>query len=100
MEEINKQVLNENENDKQIYSKFERDEYKWFYDTFPSNQREQIFEIIYSSLFKKGETFKRDESPKRIEDYIQQKDDNYFKKTRKEIIKSFRAEKTELNKRL
>ena len=100
MEEINKQVLNENENDKQIYSKFERDEYKWFYDTFPSNQREQIFEIIYSSLFKKGETFKRDESPKRIEDYIQQKDDNYFKKTRKEIIKSFRAEETELNKRL
>ena len=42
-------------------------EYEWFFKTFNSEKRSEIFEIIYNFLFIKSGTLEMRNSPKKLE---------------------------------
>ena len=90
-------------------------DYKWFFEAFDQNIRKEIFEIIYTFLFKKNEeSIKQQHSKKKmkdsqnkkqeclesLEDYIKTKDDTYNNKPKKDIIQLFNKKEKELNKKL
>ena len=75
-------------------------EYEWFFMTFKSKERNEIFEIIYNCLFIKIGSLKMPNSPEKLEDYIIAKDNMYVNKSNEEIITLFNLKKTELNKSL
>ena len=74
-----------------------KSDYKCFFDSFffKINQRKEIFEIIYNFLFKTKETFKIEDSPEDIEDYIKTKDNMYSDKKNREIIQLFNINEKE-----
>ena len=64
---------------KTIKGKFKKKiDYKWFFDTFDQDQRKQIFEIIYTFLFKTNEKNKIENIPEKIEEYIKTIDETYI----------------------
>ena len=86
---------------KTIKGKFKKKiDYKWFFDTFDQDQRKQIFEIIYTFLFKTNEKNKIENIPEKIEEYIKTIDETYINKPKSEIINLFKIKKTELNEKL
>lgn len=86
---------------KTIKGKFKKKiDYKWLFDTFDQDQRKQIFEIIYTFLFKTNEKNKIENIPEKIEEYIKTIDETYINKPKSEIINLFKIKKTELNEKL
>ena len=99
MEEIENKST-ENKKQLSISKKINMLEYKWFFGLFNENERNEIFEIIYISLFKENVTFQREESPGKLEDYINSKDSIYTKKKPLEIFNLFNLKEKEINKNL
>ena len=70
--------------------------YSWFFYNFTKNQRKEIFEIIYNSLFKDSDNNADDSS----DEFIYNRDEKYNKKRNRDIIGSFEQKEIELNNSL
>ena len=87
--------------EKLIFNNINLSKCKWFFNTFPHNKRQEIFEIIYDFLFKDDKNPKDQPfSPDAIKDYIRAKDARFNNKNKEEIIQTFKIKKQEINKKL